>query len=111
MPTRKPSARRKPVASPRAASAATPKVRKGKAGRPSHGPHMKRKNIYVDQRKLDEAKAFLGVATETEAIDAALARLTFARRFVEGLRELATVGGFDYPFEDDRPSERDLKWS
>lgn len=33
---------------------------------------LKRKNILMDQRKLDVAKAALGVETETAVVDAAL---------------------------------------
>lgn len=92
-----------------AAAAAPPAPGKAKVGRPSHGPHMKRKNFFVDQRKLDEAKDALGVATETEAIDAALSKLTKKHRVLQALTMLATIDGLDYAFEDDRPSENDLK--
>lgn len=51
-----------------------------KPGRPAHPPHMKRRTFYVDQAKLDEVKAHLGVATETAAIDAALTRLSRKQR-------------------------------
>lgn len=39
-------------------------------------PVMRRKNMLIDQRKLDAAKAALGAETETAAVDAALARST-----------------------------------
>ena len=87
----------------------TPKAKPAKVGRPSHGPHMKRKNLYVDQRKLDEAREALGVATETEAIDEALSKLTKKHRVLQALKLLMLVPDIDYAFDDDRPSERDLK--
>ena len=39
-------------------------------GRPPHG--WVRKNLHIDQRKLDLARKTLGVKTETEAVDAVL---------------------------------------
>lgn len=54
---------------------------------------LRRKNMLMDQRKLDLAKAALGVATETEAVDAALDLVAFRSELFHGLDELAAAGG------------------
>ncbi len=77
MPKKKPPGRRKSVAAT------------------GSDPNLVRKNFYVDQRKLDLAKRVLGVDTETEAVDRALARLSFAWTLIEGLEALAAVGGVE----------------
>ncbi len=54
----------------------------------------KRKNILVDQRKLDAAKAALGALTETAAIDAALDLVVFRAEVFSALDRVAADGGF-----------------
>lgn len=54
---------------------------------------MRRKNMLMDQRKLDAAKAALGAATETAAVDAALDLVVFRTEVFRGLDELAAAGG------------------
>lgn len=54
----------------------------------------KRKNILVDQRKLDAAKAALGALTETATIDAALDLVVFRTEVFSALDRLAADGGF-----------------
>lgn len=53
----------------------------------------KRKNMLMDQRKLDIAKATLGVDTETAAVDAALDLVVFRVEVFQALDQLATAGG------------------
>jgi len=59
---------------------------------------LKRKNLILDQRKIDRAKEILGAATETEAIHLALDEALELARFREetetGLRALLGHGGF-----------------
>lgn len=59
---------------------------------------LKRKNLILDQRKIDRAKEILGAATETEAIHLALDEVHELARFREetetGLRDLLGRGGF-----------------
>ena len=43
-----------------------------------------RKNMLMDQKKLDEAKRVLKTATETETIDAALDEVAFRHGLVDG---------------------------
>lgn len=52
--------------------------------RPSEAP--KKKNLRLHQSKIDEARAVLGTATETETIEAALDLVVFRNELVEGVR-------------------------
>lgn len=54
---------------------------------------MKRKNMLMDQRKLDIAKATLGADTETAAVDAALDLVVFRSEVFQALDQLAAAGG------------------
>jgi len=53
---------------------------------------LKRKNMLMDQRKLDAAKAALGTDTET-AVDAALDLVVFRTEVFRALDQLVAVGG------------------
>jgi hypothetical protein len=48
----------------------------------------KKKNLRLHQSKIDEAKAILGTATETETIEAALDLVVFRKELVEGVRAM-----------------------
>jgi hypothetical protein len=63
-----------------------------------------RKNVVMDQRKLDAARRALGVDTETEAIDLALDFVVFRREVAEGLAAMRRAGGIDDLFESGRRS-------
>ncbi len=80
-----------------------PKSKKAKK-RPAPGPLMKRKNMYMDQRKLDRAKVALGVDSETATVDAALDLVVFREEIFEGIDRLAAAGGLDYFDPADRPT-------
>jgi len=54
---------------------------------------MKRKNMLMDQRKLDVAKVTLGADTETAAVDAALDLVVFRVEVFGALDHLAAAGG------------------
>jgi hypothetical protein len=54
-----------------------------------------RKNVVMDQRKLDTARRLLGVATETEAIDVALDLVAFRRELVRGIAAVRRAGGIE----------------
>jgi Arc/MetJ family transcription regulator len=60
-------------------------------GRPPKG--WVRKNLHIDQRKLDTARKVLGVKTETEAVDAALDAIAFRGEISEGIQRLRGAGG------------------
>jgi hypothetical protein len=64
-----------------------------KRGRPADPrPAVRRKNLNIDQQKLDRVVALLGASTETEAIDRALDLLLFQEEAIAGLRKLAGRG-------------------
>lgn len=54
---------------------------------------LRRKNMLMDQRKLDAAKTALGALTETAAVDAALDLVMFRAEVFRGLDALAVAGG------------------
>ncbi len=58
-----------------------------------------RKNMLMDQRKLDAVKRELKVATETEAVDAALDEIAFRRELGRGIRTLRRAGGLGTLYE------------
>ncbi len=59
---------------------------------------LRRKNVVLDQKKIDRVKRIFGVATETEAIDRALDQAAdlaaFRRELDLGFKELLGKGGF-----------------
>jgi hypothetical protein len=61
-------------------------------------PVRRRKNLFIDQRRIDRAKALLHTETETETIDRALALVedfaAFQADVDRGLRDLVGRGGF-----------------
>jgi hypothetical protein len=81
------AARRRPAQSSRSRRA-----RGGRAG-------WVRKNVAMDQRKLDAARRALGVATETEAIDLALDFVAFRREVADGLAAMRDAGGIEDVFD------------
>jgi hypothetical protein len=52
-----------------------------------------RKNVVMDQRKLDVARRVLGVDTETEAIDQALDFVAFREELASGFAAVRRSGG------------------
>lgn len=54
-----------------------------------------RKNVVMDQRKLDIARQALGVDTETEAIDQALDLVAFREELADGFAAVHRSGGID----------------
>ncbi len=58
-----------------------------------------RKNVVMDQRKLDAARRVLGVQTETETIDVALDLVAFRRELVRGIAAVRRAGGVEDVFE------------
>lgn len=61
-----------------------------------------RKNVVMDQRKLDAARHALGVETETEAIDLALDFVAFRREIAQGISAVRRLGGLDDVLESQR---------
>ncbi len=54
-----------------------------------------RKNIVMDQRKLDAARRALGVDTETDAVDRALDFVAFREELATGFAAVRRSGGVD----------------
>jgi len=54
-----------------------------------------RKNVVMDQRKLDVARRALGVDTETEAIDRALDFVAFRGELAKGFAAVRRSGGVE----------------
>ena len=78
-----------------AVTAAARRVRGGRAG-------WVRKNVVMDQRKLDVARRALGVETETEAIDQALDFVAFREELARGFTTVRRSGGVDGVLEGRR---------
>jgi len=62
-----------------------------RVGRPRRG--WVRKNLHIDQRKLDVARKALGTKTETETVDAALDAIAFRKELSDGVARLRAAGG------------------
>jgi hypothetical protein len=84
---------------------------KASAGRRStgvrrHAPGRRvgwvRKNVAMDQRKLDIVRRALGVDTETEAIDQALDFVAFGEELAKGFSAVRISGGIDDVLESRR---------
>jgi hypothetical protein len=76
------------VAKRSVADAARKRGSRGRAG-------WVRKNVVMDQRKLDVARRTLGVDTETEAIDQALDFVAFREELAKGFTAVRRSGGID----------------
>jgi hypothetical protein len=66
------------------------------------GPNIRRKNLNIDQAKLDRVRRLLGAGTETETVDQALSALLLREELIAGLREVAGTGGVENMFGGDR---------
>ena len=73
----------------------------GKA-RKAFRPDIRRKNVNIDQTKLDRVRALLGAESETEAIDQALAMMLLREELLIGVEKIAGAGGVVNAFEGDR---------
>lgn len=64
-----------------------------------YGEHMKtnlkRKNYYLDDRKIQRIKRILGARTETEAINRALDLIAFREDILRSLQKVAGKGGVE----------------
>jgi hypothetical protein len=73
----------------------------GQRGSRRTAPKIRRKNVNIDQTKLDRVRELLGSSSETEAIDQALDILLFREELIAGIGALAGRGGVINAFEDD----------
>lgn len=60
-----------------------------------------RKNMRLDQAKLDRAKRILGTKTETETVNQALDLIAFRQEVLDGVRRMAGSNSFRDVPEDD----------
>ena len=79
---------RKPTVAKRSGNGARRRASSRRAG-------WVRKNVAMDQRKLDVVRRVLGVETETEAIDQALDLVAFREELVTGFDAVRRSGGVD----------------
>jgi hypothetical protein len=70
-------------------------------GRRDPGNEIRRKNLNIDQAKLDRVRAILGAKNETEAVDRALALVLFRAELVQGIRSIGGSGGVENYFDAD----------
>lgn len=63
--------------------------------------NVRRKNLNIDQAKLDRVRELLGADTETEAVDQALSALILREELTAGVRRVAGSGGVENVFEGD----------
>ena len=63
---------------------------------------VRRKNVNIDQSKLDRVREILGAESETEAIDQALSLLLLREELIQGVEKIAGTGGVRNYFENDR---------
>ena len=68
-------------------------------GRPKRAAKWVRKNMAMDPYKLAVAKQYLGVETETAAVDAALDLVAFQAEVASGFRAAASAGPWRRPFQ------------
>ena len=85
----------KAIVTKRSASSARPRTSSRRSG-------WVRKNVVMDQRKLDVARRALGVDTETEAIDLALDLVVFRKELAAGFTAVRNSGGVDDVLERPR---------
>lgn len=62
-------------------------------------PKWTRKNIVIDQHKLDLAKTLLHAPTETATVDQALDLIAFQKEVFAGIDRMVELGGVE-AFED-----------
>jgi hypothetical protein len=60
--------------------------------------NLKRKNYFLDERKIRRVRAILRKKTETEAIDAALDLVMFKTEILKSLEKVAGKGGVEKVF-------------
>jgi len=63
--------------------------------------NVRRKNLNIDQAKLDRVRELLGADTETEAVDQALSALLLREELIAGVRRVAGSGGVENVFSGD----------
>lgn len=73
---------------------------------PKSKPKKRRKNVILDQAKLDEARRILETDSETHTLEEALDSIVFVEEVMAGFRAVRDAGGIDYFEPRDRPRKR-----
>lgn len=73
----------------------------GRPGGRHRRPRIRRKNVNIDQVKLDRVRELLDAPSETDAIDQALSLLLLREELIEGVERIAGTKGIDEAFEAD----------
>ena len=60
--------------------------------------NLKRKNYYLDEKRIRRVRLILGATTETEAINAALDLVVFRKDILKSLEQVAGKGGVEKVF-------------
>ena len=60
---------------------------------------IRRKNLNIDQAKLDRVRELLGADTETDAVDQAHSALLLREELIAGVRRVAGSGGGENIFD------------
>ena len=60
--------------------------------------NLKRKNYYLDEKKIRRVLGILEAKTETQAIDAALDLVVFRKEILRSLEKVAGKGGVEKVF-------------
>jgi hypothetical protein len=63
------------------------------------GTRIRRRNLNIDQVKLDRAVEVLGANSETEAVDEALDMFAFREALLASVQKVAGKGGIENFFE------------
>ena len=67
---------------------------------PAPGTSIRRKNLKIDQEKLDRAVSILGARSEADAVDQALDLVLSRDDMIEGIGRLAGTGGVENYFDE-----------
>ena len=60
---------------------------------------IRRKNLNIDQAKLDQVRSLLDARSETEAVDQALSIVLLRQELVRGVQRIAGSGGVENYFD------------
>ena len=77
------------------------KVLRKELAKSSSKPALRRKNLNIDQKKLNQVRSLLGARTETEAVDQALDTVLLRQELIRGIRRIAGSGGVENVFDGD----------
>ena len=79
----------------------------GGSGRHRRSVSVRRKNLNIDQEKLDRVVELLGARSETEAIDRLLDEALFRQELIASVDRIAGRGGMENYFEGGYADERE----